>query len=68
MSIAEIKEMSTAERLRTMEALWDALCHEAVEPEAPLWHEKLLIERKNKMQSGEAHFMTIEEARKRLLK
>lgn len=33
MTITEIKKMSTIERLRAMEELWDALCHEDKEIE-----------------------------------
>ncbi len=66
MSIAEIEEMNTAERLRTMEALWDALCREPTEPESPDWHGKVLEERREKIESGEAKFISLEEARRRL--
>jgi len=38
MGIAEIKKMSTAERITAMEQLWDALCHEEKEMESPQWH------------------------------
>jgi len=66
MSSAEIEKMTNSERLRTMEALWDALCHEDAEPESPQWHGDILAERRRKIESGEARFISIEEAKRRL--
>ena len=66
MSIAEIGKMTTSERLQAMEALWDALCHEPTEPKSPAWHEGVLNERRKKSESGEANFVSLEEARRRL--
>ena len=66
MSIAEIQKMSIPERLRTMEALWDALCHDSDEPQSPEWHRAVLADRKRRIESGNAEFLSIEEARERL--
>ena len=66
MSIAEIEKMTNPERLRVMEALWDALCHDKSEPESPEWHGDILAERRRKIESGEAKFISIEEAKRRL--
>jgi len=60
MGISEIKEMSTIERIRTMEMLWDALFHEDQEIESPAWHEKILKERKDRLKSGKTKFTTLE--------
>ena len=68
MSITEIERMSATERLQTMEALWDAMCHEAKEPESPGWHRDVLAERRRRIESGEAKFYTLQEAREKLLK
>jgi len=38
MEASEIMKMTTTERLRAMEALWDALIHEDGEPASPEWH------------------------------
>ena len=66
MTHAEIQRMTTEERLRAMEALWDALCHESTEPSSPSWHEGVLDERRRKIDSGEARFLSLEEVEKRL--
>jgi len=63
MSIAEIQKMNTSERLAAMEQLWDALCHEAAEPSSPAWHEPVLARRKERMNSTEARFFTLDQLR-----
>jgi len=35
---AQLDGLSTAEKLRTMEYLWDGLCRHADEIPAPSWH------------------------------
>lgn len=61
MTTTQIKKMSTIERLQAMEELWDALCHEEQEIKSPAWHEKILEERKKKIESGEAEYISIDE-------
>ena len=65
MSTAEIKRMSRHERLAAMEQLWDAICHDAQEPDSPSWHKAVLEARKLKMSSADARYVTLEELRKR---
>ena len=66
MSRTEIQNMTTVERLAAMEALWDALCHEGQEPTSPQWHEKVLQERRQKLQTGAARFLSLDEVERRL--
>jgi putative addiction module component (TIGR02574 family) len=61
MNIADIKKMSTTERLQTMEAIWDSLLYEDGEIESPYWHEKILEKRKAKIKSGKAKFISLSE-------
>jgi len=56
-----INKMSQDEKLRAMEALWDALTHGESEPPSPTWHEEILASRKLKMDAGGATFVTLEE-------
>ncbi len=63
MSTAEIEKMSTSERLSAMEKLWDALCHEGTEPSSPDWHQKVLQQRRERMNSSEARFFTLDQIR-----
>ena len=61
MTIAEISKMSVLERLQTMEALWDSLTREPTGIKPPKWHEDILSERKEKIESGNADFISLEE-------
>lgn len=61
MNIADLKKMSTAERLQAMEALWDSLLYEDVEFDTPKWHERILQDRKNKISNGKAKFISLAE-------
>jgi hypothetical protein len=63
MSTAEIQKMTTRERVAAMEQLWDALCHDEAEPASPAWHEAVLTKRKEKMNSTEARFFTLDQVR-----
>ncbi len=65
MEVAEIKKMNMVERLRAMEALWDALIHGDAEPESPAWHGDILAERKRRMESGEMEFISLRELKAR---
>lgn len=60
MNTAEIKKMSTVERIETMEALWSSLIYEEEEIESPQWHGQILEERKKDIESGMAKFISLE--------
>lgn len=66
MKAAEIDTMSTAERLQTMEAIWDTLVPEANEISSPDWHQNVLATRRESIDSE--RFVSLEEARKRRIK
>jgi hypothetical protein len=61
MMLAEVKTMTQGERLQAMEELWDVMCHDDTALAPPEWHKNILAERREKMQSGKAKFITIEE-------
>jgi putative addiction module component (TIGR02574 family) len=61
MTIAEISKISVLERLQTMEALWDSLTREPTGINSPKWHENILSDRKEKIESGNANFISLEE-------
>ncbi|MBI5968664.1 MAG: addiction module protein [Deltaproteobacteria bacterium] len=63
MNTQEIKKMTRVERLQAMEALWDSLIEEASEIESPEWHRDVLEERKKKIETGEAEFISLEKLR-----
>ena len=59
----EIKKMSRIERLQALEALWDSLIDEESEIKSPEWHRDILEERKRKIETGEAEFISLEKLR-----
>ena len=63
MSTAEIQKMSTSERLAAMEQLWDSLCRDEPQLKSPAWHETVLAQRKEVMNSAEARFLTLDQIR-----
>jgi len=63
MDTQEIKRMSRIERLQAMEALWDSLIDEEFEIKSPEWHGDILEERKRKIETGNAEFISIEKLR-----
>ena len=63
MNIEEIKKMSRVKRLQAMEALWDSLIDEESEIESPEWHRDVLEERRRKIQTGKAVFISLEKLR-----
>ena len=65
MNTLEIKKMSKIERLQAMEVLWDSLIGEEAEIESPEWHRDILEERKRKIESGEAEFISLEKTKRR---
>ena len=66
MTSLEIAKMGTTERLETIELLWDALCHDESDIKSPAWHEDVLNARKQRIESGDAKFFTIEQVKERL--
>ena len=65
---SQIDQMTLAEKLRTMETLWDDLCQREADVPVPLWQKAILDERERLIEQGKARFSNWETARKRLSK
>jgi len=63
-----IEQMTLAEKLQTMEALWDDLCRREADMPVPPWQKSILDERERLVKQGKARFSSWETARKRLSK
>jgi hypothetical protein len=61
-----LDSMSTAEKLRAMEAIWEDLSHNEEQVESPAWHEQVLKEREALLNSGKESLVDWESAKKRL--
>ena len=58
-----LHEMTLAEKLQLMEALWEDLSRNADALESPDWHREVLEERERRIASGEARFSDWEAAK-----
>jgi putative addiction module component len=69
--VLPLDRMSTMEKLRAMEALWNDLSRREAELESPDWHGQVLRERDERVASGKESFVAWDtakaELRKRLL-
>ncbi len=58
--------MTLTERLQAMELLWQSLSAASAYVESPDWHGNVLAERLDRVEAGEARFLSLEEAKARL--
>ncbi len=58
--------MTTPDKLRLMEALWQDLSSKQSEVSSPEWHQSVLSERDRLITSGEESFIDWEVAKKKL--
>ena len=62
--ILNINEMTTEEKLGTMELLWDDICRNVPNFDSPSWHGDILKNREEKIKQGKDEFIDWEQARK----
>ncbi len=61
-----LDKMTIADKMRTMEALWDDLCRRADGISSPTWHHDILKAREQGVLAGEASFCECDTAKKRI--
>ena len=61
-----LAQMSVAEKLEAMEALWADLSRQAPEDAVPEWHAEVLRERERRLAAGAEKVLDWEEAKRRL--
>jgi putative addiction module component (TIGR02574 family) len=61
----EIEKMSVEERLEAMEMLWESLARSPAETTSPKWHGNVLSSRLERLKSGKAEILTIEQLKHR---
>ena len=62
-----IQEMTIAEKLMTMEFLWDDLCENQIDFTSPDWHESILKDREKAIIEGKDKFVDWVEAKKEII-
>ena len=63
-SPSDLANLPLQERLQCMEVLWESL--RPTQPDSPEWHGQVLAERRAKIESGEAKFISGAELKRRL--
>ena len=58
-----IEEMTTEEKIQTMEMLWDDLCRKQADIQTPDWHKDILDKREKLIMEGKAKFVDLETAK-----
>jgi putative addiction module component (TIGR02574 family) len=66
MTAQQTSRMPIAQRLQTMEALWDSLGAARSTLPSPAWHRAILDERRKKIADGKAKFLTLDQVRAKL--
>ncbi len=61
-----LENMSVADKLRVMEAVWASLCHKPTDVASPEWHAKVLAERTRRLESGQSAVSKWSDAKGRL--
>lgn len=61
-----LEKMSTEEKIKTMEIIWDDLCRKADSIPSPSWHKKVLQERENRIKKGDDEFVDWDSAKKHI--
>lgn len=64
--VLQLDKMSTVEKLRAMESLWDNLCQKAGDVPSPPWHQKVLQNREDDVKKGTEQFTDWEAAKKKI--
>jgi hypothetical protein len=59
-----LEEMTTEEKLQTMEILWDDICRIAPDFSSPSWHEDVLKAREQRILDGKDKFVDWDQAKK----
>jgi len=59
-----LEQMSTEEKIQTMETIWDNLCKKADSLSSPSWHRNILHEREMRIKNGGEKFVDWDKAKK----
>ena len=62
---SQLSHMTTEEKLRTMESIWDDLCRTS-DFTSPSWHKDTLEEREKRLKEGKEEILDWEESKKQL--
>jgi hypothetical protein len=61
-----LDQMTTAEKLRALEQIWEDLCRRPDELPSPAWHADVLQDREKRVQEGASQFVDWAEAKQQI--
>ena len=61
-----IEQMTTAEKIRALEAIWESLCRQPNDVPSPSWHGDILEKRARSVQDGTSQFTDWAEAKQKI--
>ena len=61
-----LEQMSTEEKIQTMESIWNNLCKKADSLQSPSWHKNILHEREKGIKNGDEKFIDWDKAKKHI--
>ena len=64
----QLDKMTTADKIRAMESLWDDLCKHADAVASPSWHKDILSQREKSVAKGKEKFNDWDREKKRIRK
>ncbi|HDZ88427.1 MAG TPA: addiction module antitoxin RelB [Nitrospirae bacterium] len=64
--ILPLEKMSTEDKIKAMETIWDDLCKKADSISSPPWHEKVLEAREDGIENGDDEFVDWSTAKKNI--
>ena len=64
--VLPLEQMTTADKLRALEMIWEDLCRTPETIPAPAWHADVLHARQQRAHEGTSHFDDWTEAKKRI--
>lgn len=65
MSLNDIENMPTSEKIHLMEALWDSLSQKSKALTTPDWHKEILKQRAEKLKNEDVKTYTLDELKNR---
>lgn len=61
-----LDQMTTAEKLRALEQIWEDLCRTPNEVPSPSWHADVLQDREERVRKGSSQFVDWTEAKQKI--
>ncbi|MFC4259543.1 addiction module protein [Marinobacter lacisalsi] len=60
-----VDRMTSLEKIRAMEQLWDALTRDSELPASPHWHEEELQRRASRIQENQVNYLSLDQLKER---